>query len=97
MQRISISISEDTLEGVDLLAKTLGCSRSALVDVLLARGLVKRLLDHREHLIAINALTVDREGPAKRNRGQSVEEIEEAIHRLEQDYQGDLWNAVDHL
>jgi len=97
MKRISVSISDDTLEGVDLLARTLGVSRSALIDVLLARGLVRRLLEHRDHLIAINALPVDRGGPAKRNRGQSVEEIEEAIYRLEQDYQGDLWDAVDHL
>jgi len=97
MKRVSVSISDDTLEGVDLLARTLGVSRSALIDVLLARGLVRRLLEHRDHLVAINALPADREGPAKRNRGQSVEEIEEAIHRLEQDYQGDLWDAVDHL
>lgn len=95
MKRISISISDDTLQGVDLLANTLGCSRSALVDVLLARGLVKRLLDHRAHLISIGALSADSSGPAKRNRGESVQDIEQAIHDLERDYQGDLWHALD--
>lgn len=95
MKRVSISISDDTLDGIDALAATLGCTRSALIDVLLARGIVRRLLEHRAHLLSVKGAPVASEGPAKRNRGQSIQEIEQAIHDLERDYQGDLWHAID--
>lgn len=95
MKRVSISLSDETVEGLDALAHTLGCSRSALVDVLLARGIIRRLLDHRDHLLSVQGVSADQDGPAKRNRGQSIREIEESIHRLEREYQGDLWNAID--
>ena len=95
MKRVSISISDDTLDGVDKLAATLGCSRSALIDVLLASGLVKRLLDHRDHLLSVKGSSAAPSGPAKRNRGDSIQDIEQAIHELEQEYQGDLWHAID--
>ena len=95
MKRVSISISDETLEGVDALAATLGCSRSALIEVLLARGMIRRLLDHRQHLLSIQGASGDPDGPVKRYRGQSIREIEETIEELERDYQGDLWDAIN--
>ena len=95
VKRVSISVSDETLQGVDALARTLGCSRSALIEVLLARGIVRRLLEHRQHLLSVQGASEDPEGPVKRYRGQSIQDIEEAIEELERNYQGDLWHAID--
>lgn len=34
-------------------------------------------------------------GPVKRLRGDSIQEIEEAINYLETSYQGELWDAAN--
>jgi len=90
MKRVTISIREETFDDLSRLAESLGCSRSALVDVILAKGLLKHLRARAEFL---------RMGkpdlPVKRMRGDSIQEIEETISYLETNYQGELWDAVD--
>lgn len=96
MKRVSLSLSDETAEGISLLAGTLGCSKSALVEVLLARGIIRHLLEHRAHLLSLQGSEASPTAPPLRYRGQSIQEIEAAIEELERDYQGDLWDAIDH-
>jgi hypothetical protein len=92
MQRVTISLRQDTFDDVDKLSDSLGCSRSALIDVVLARGLLKHLRARADFLqMSRNC----RDAPTKRLRGNSIRELEETIHYLEITFQGELWDAVD--
>jgi len=88
---MTVSLTEETFTDVSGLADDLGCSRSALVEVLLARGLLKR---YRARL-AYAQMQSSHSGPTKRYRGDSIREIEETIDYLETNYQGELWDAID--
>lgn len=91
MKRVTISLRNDTFKDVSELAESLGCSRSALVDVILAKGLLRHLTARMDYLNMGKAPT----GPVKRLRGDSIQEIEEMIHYLETNYQGELWDATN--
>jgi hypothetical protein len=88
---MTVSLTEETFADVSGLADDLGCSRSALVEVLLARGLLK----HYRARLAYAQMQADSTGPTKRYRGDSIREIEETIDYLETNYQGELWDAID--
>ena len=91
MKRMTVSLTEETFNDVSGLADDLGCSRSALVEVLLARGLLKR---YRARL-AFARMQSGSDAPTKRYRGESIREIEATIEYLETNYQGELWDAID--
>lgn len=91
MKRVTISLSEDTYNDLTELSKALGCSRSALTEVVLARGMLK----HYRARLAYAQSQAPSDTPIKRYRGQSIREIEEEISWLETNYQGELWDAVD--
>lgn len=91
MKRTTISLSDDTYEDVSDLADGLGCSRSALIEVILARGLLKHLRARLAYAQSIQGQTA----AVKRYRGGSIREIEEQIGQLESNYQGELWDALD--
>jgi len=91
MQRTTISLSDDTYRDVSDLADGLGCSRSALIEVILARGLLKHLKARLAYAQSIQGHTA----PVKRYRGGSIRDIEEQIGQLETNYQGELWDALD--
>ena len=91
MKRMTVSLTEETFTDVSGLADDLGCSRSALVEVLLARGLLK----HYRARLAYARLQSDSHAPTKRNWGESIREIRETIDYLETNYQGELWDAID--
>jgi len=91
MQRTTISLSDETYRDVSELADGLGCSRSALIEVLLARGLLKHLKARLAYAQSIQGVPA----PVKRYRGDSIREIEEQISYLETNYQGELWDAID--
>jgi len=88
---MTVSLTEETFQDVSGLADDLGCSRSALVEVLLARGLLK----HYRARLAYARMQSKTETPTKRYRGDSIREIEETIDYLETNYQGELWDAVE--
>lgn len=92
MPRITISLRRETADDVTALAHSLGCSRSALVDIILAKGLLKHL---RARMDFLNMQVDPTGGPVKRLRGDSIQEIEEAINYLETSYQGELWDAAN--
>lgn len=91
MKRITVSLTDDTFADVSGLADDLGCSRSALVEVLLARGLLK----HYRARLAYARMETNAGLPTKRYRGESIREIEETISYLESNHQGELWDAID--
>lgn len=91
MKRTTISLSDQTYKDLSELADALGCSRSALTEVILARGLLRRLKARLDFLHMESGTS----GPVKRYRGHSIREIEEQISELETNYQGELWDAVD--
>ena len=91
MKRTTISLSDETYQDVSDLAEGLGCSRSALVEVILARGLLKHLKARLDFL----HLQSGSQAPVKRYRGDSIREIQETIDYLETNYQGELWDALD--
>lgn len=91
MKRITISLSEETHKDVSELADGLGCSRSALVEVMLSRSLLKRLKARLDflHMDSHHQPTI------KRYRGDSIQEIEALVDYLEINSQGELWDAAD--
>jgi hypothetical protein len=91
MPRVTISLRAETAKDLSALAESLGCSRSALVDIILAKGLLKHLTARMDYL----NMSRTQHGPVKRLRGESIREIEETIHYLETNYQGELWDAAD--
>lgn len=91
MKRVTISLRNDTFKDLSDLAEGMGCSRSALVDVILAKGLLRHLTARLGYMNMGKAPA----GPVKRLRGDSIQEIEELIHHLEENYQGELWDATD--
>jgi len=91
MKRLTVSLTEETFTDVSGLADDLGCSRSALVEVLLARGLLK----HYRARLAYAQMQSSPSSPTKRYRGDSIREIEQTIDYLETNYQGELWDAID--
>lgn len=91
MKRTTISLSDDTYGDVSDLADGLGCSRSALIEVILARGLLKHLRARLAYARSIQGHAA----PVKRYRGDSIREIEEQIEHLETNYQGELWDDLD--
>lgn len=91
MKRVTISLRNETAKDLDSLSAGIGCSRSALVEVLLARGLLKRLRARLDYL----HMETGGGSTARRMRGDSIQEIEETIDYLENNYQGELWDADD--
>lgn len=90
MDRFSISISDELSADLQALADGLGCTKSALVNVLLARGLV------RELRARLDFLRQGAPAPTKRRyRGDSIRELEATIDMLENNYQGEIWDAID--
>lgn len=90
MKRITISLRDETAGDLTNLAESLGCSRSALVDVVLAKGLLRHLRARADFM----NLRPDDGRPVKRLRGDSIQEIERTIDYLETNYQGEIWDAV---
>lgn len=91
MKRITISLCNDTAADLQKLSEGIGCSRSALVEVLLSDSGMKHLI---ARLAYQNQVAPKREG-AMRYSGESVQEIEETIERLKHNYQGELWDVTD--
>jgi hypothetical protein len=91
MQRTTISLTDDTYSAISALADGLGCSRSALVEVILARS----LLPHLKARLDFMRMSSPDDKPIKRYRGDSIREIEELIDYLETNAQGELWDAID--
>ncbi len=91
MKRITISLRNDTADDLRKLSEGIGCSRSALVEVLLSDSGMKHLI---ARLAYQNQHAAPRDG-AMRYSGESVQEIEEAIERLKHNYQGELWDVAD--
>jgi len=91
MKRTTISLSDDTYKAISDLADGLGCSRSALVEVILSRS----LLPHLKARLDFLRMGAPDEAPIKRYRGGSIQEIENMISYLETNSQGELWDAID--
>ena len=72
MPRVTISLRKETADDVSALAHSLGCSRSALVDIILSRGLLKHLTARMDFL---NMQVDPQGGPVKRLRGSSIREL----------------------
>lgn len=92
MTRVTISLRKQTAKDVSELAEALGCSRSALIEVILSKGLLPHLRARMDYL---NMQQGTAGGPVKRLRGESIHEIEELISYLETNYQGELWDAAN--
>jgi len=91
MKRVTISLRNETAAELDKVAKGIGCSRSALVEVLLAKGMLRHLrarLEYQNKYLSANS-------KAMRYTGESIREIEEIVEQLEHNYQGELWDAAD--
>lgn len=91
MKRMTITLRNQTAANLDKLSAGIGCSRSALIEVLLSDA-------GMDHLLARLAYQIDLTGsqaPAKRYTGESIREIEEAIETLKHSYQGELWDVAD--
>lgn len=91
MKRTTVSLTDSTFQDVAALADALGCSRSALVEVILSRSRLKHL---RARLAFLRDQAV-KSGPVRRYIGASIDEIEESIDYLESNYQGELWDAFE--
>lgn len=92
MKRTTISLSDETYKAISDLADGLGCSRSALVEVILSRS----LLPHLKARLDFLRMGSPDHAPVKRYRGDSIREIEEMISYLETNSQGELWDAANH-
>lgn len=90
MKRVTISLRNDTAEELDRVSRGIGCSRSALVEVLLARGMLSHLRARLEYQNQHGASS-----KKLRYTGESIREIEEIVDQLEHNYQGELWDVID--
>lgn len=91
MKRMTITLRNQTAANLDKLSAGVGCSRSALIEVLLSDA-------GMDHLLARLAYQQDLTGShvaTKRYTGDSIREIEESIEQLKHNYQGELWDAAD--
>ena len=91
MKRITVSLRNETADDLERLAEGIGCSRSALVEVLLSDGSLKHLrarLDYQNQHVTPGTVS-------KRYSGESIREIEETIEQLKHNYQGELWDVTD--
>lgn len=91
MKRTTISLSDETYKAISDLADGLGCSRSALVEVILSRS----LLPHLKARLDFLHMSAPEDSPTKRYRGVSIQEIEALIDYLETNSQGELWDAAN--
>jgi len=88
---MTITLRDQTASNLDKLSAGVGCSRSALIEVLLSDA-------GMDHLLARLAYQHDVTGsgaPAKRYTGESIRDIEETIEQLKHSYQGELWDATN--
>lgn len=89
MKRITVSLRNETAKDLQRLAEGIGCSRSALVEVLLSDGSLKHLRARVEY----QNMEAPPGSALKRFSGESIQEIEETIEQLKHNYQGELWDA----
>lgn len=95
MNRLTVSLTDDTYRKLQSLASVLPCSQSALVEALLARSGMDVLKARADYLSFQNGSLRPVDAPLKRYRGSSIDEIEGQIQLLETDWQGELWDVED--